>query len=478
MSTTVVMPPLGESVLEGTVGKWLVEEGQRIERDQPVVEILTDKTDSEIPAPTGGVVLKLLVREGEIVPIGGKLLEIDESAQAGAAPAAAAKKQPATRESASAASASESEAGGGGRSKAAAASPPEPSATASASAAPSDHGEARAPAATPAVRKLAREMDIDLSKVEGTGQGGVITRDDVLRSGGGGSNGGGHPAGSTRPATPPPAPAARTSSSGATLAAVAPAGLAEALKVLGGQSAFKVPAYSPQPGDKVVPFTRRRRIIADHMVYSKLASPHVVTFAECDLHKTSALRDKHKDALKKEGINLTFLAFVAAACTRALREFPVMNSRILEDAFVQLRDVNIGIAVETDEGLVVPVIRKADELRVRGVARAIDEIATKARDGKLVPDDLANKTFSISNPGRKGNLVGGAIISQPNVGILRIGEIKKRVVVVDLDGTDTITIHPVMYMALSYDHRIVDGVVANGFLFRVSELLESGDFEI
>ncbi|MDQ3034607.1 MAG: 2-oxo acid dehydrogenase subunit E2, partial [Myxococcota bacterium] len=268
-------------------------------------------------------------------------------------------------------------------------------------------------------------------------------------------------------------------SPGAQLAmGAAPAGLHEALRVLGGQSSFKVPAYTPQPGDKVVPFSRRRRIIADHMVYSKLASPHVVTFAECDLHKTSTLRDKHKDALKKEGVSLTFLAFVSAAVARALREFPVMNARILEDAFVQHRAVNLGIAVETPEGLVVPVIRDADELRVRGIARAIDEIAVKARDGKLVPDDLAGKTFSISNPGRKGNLVGGAIISQPNVGILRIGEIKKRVVVIDHDGQDTIAIHPVMYMALSYDHRVVDGVVANGFLFRVSELLEGGDFEI
>jgi 2-oxoglutarate dehydrogenase E2 component (dihydrolipoamide succinyltransferase) len=155
-----------------------------------------------------------------------------------------------------------------------------------------------------------------------------------------------------------------------------------------------------------------------------------------------------------------------------------MNARILEDAYVQLHAVNLGIAVETEEGLVVPVIRNADELRVRGLARAIDEVATKSRDGKLAPDDLAGKTFSISNPGRKGNLVGGAIISQPNVGILRIGEIKKRVVVVEHDGMDTMAIHPVMYMALSYDHRIVDGVVANGFLFRVNELLEKGEFEL
>jgi 2-oxoglutarate dehydrogenase E2 component (dihydrolipoamide succinyltransferase) len=443
MSTTVVMPPLGESVLEGTVGKWLVQEGQRVDRDQPVVEILTDKTDSEIPAPNSGLIVKLLAREGDTVPVGGKLFEIDESASAMAERKAA----------------------------------PVAVIPAAAIVPPANTEPGRA---SPAVRKLARDMDIDLQAVSGSGQGGVITREDILHAAQGTPNG----QSGVRPT--PETATARTTSPGTTPAAIqpmalpgtAPAGLYEALRVLGGQSAFKVPPYQPQPGDKVVPFSRRRRIIADHMVYSKLSSPHVVTFAECDLHKTSALRDKHKDVLKKEGVNLTFLAFVTAAVARALRDYPVMNARILEDAFVQHRDVNLGIAVETNEGLVVPVIRNADELRVRGLARAIDEMATKARDGKLVPDDLAGKTFSISNPGRKGNLVGGAIISQPNVGILRIGEIKKRVVVVDHDGQDTIAIHPVMYMALSYDHRVVDGVVANGFLFRVNELLEAGLFEI
>jgi 2-oxoglutarate dehydrogenase E2 component (dihydrolipoamide succinyltransferase) len=203
-----------------------------------------------------------------------------------------------------------------------------------------------------------------------------------------------------------------------------------------------------------------------------------VTFAECDLQKTHLLREANKDALKKEGVGLTFLSFVTAAVARALREFPVMNSRVLDDAYVQLGDVNLGLAVETNRGLVVPVIRNADMLKVRGLAKGIDELAKRARDGLLTPDDVSGGTFSISNPGKKGNLVGGAIISQPNVGILRIGEIKKRVVVLDQDGADVMAIHPVMMMALSYDHRVVDGVVANGFLFRVNELLEAGQFDI
>ena len=429
MTTTVKMPPLGESVLEGTVGKWLVREGQRIEREQPVVEILTDKTDSEIPAPVGGVVVKILAVEGTTVLVGGDLAIIDETASASVdAPAAAA---------------------------------PAPVAT------PVLEAKA-APPASPATRKLAREMGVDLASVEGSGRGGVVLHEDVLR--------GAAPAPvAAAPAPLPPSPI-RPSSAGAVAGFTG--ALPEVFKILNGQGNFKLPPYNPAPGDKVVPFNRRRRIIADHMVFSKMTAPHVVTFAECDLHKTHLLREKNKDALKKEGIGLTFLSFVAAACARALRENPSLNARVLEDSYALLHDINLGIAVETPEGLVVPVVRNADELRVRGLARAIDQVAERARSGNLVPDDLANKTFTISNPGRKGNLVGGAIISQPNVGILRIGEIKKRPVVVERDGEDVIAIHPVMFMALSYDPRIVDGVAATNFLFRVSEILEQGDFDI
>lgn len=341
---------------------------------------------------------------------------------------------------------------------------------------------AEPPSASPATRKLARELGVDLATVKGTGAHGLITQDDVTRAA---APVAAAPVAAPAPVAPlaPPRAAAfpvgaMSPSSAGIVASVAPSGLNETMRVLGGTAAFKVPPYTPAPGDKVVPFSRRRRIIADHMVFSKLASPHVVTFAECDLHKTSVLRDQHKDALKKEGVNLTFLSFVTAAVAKALREIPALNARVLEDAYVVLKDINLGIAVETDEGLIVPVIRRADELTVKGLARAIDDVANKARTGDLTPDDLAGKTFSISNPGRKGNLVGGAIISQPNVGILRIGEIKKRVVVVERDGEDTMAIHPVMYMALSYDHRIVDGVAANNFLFRVNEILSLAQFDL
>ena len=423
MATTVKMPPLGESVLEGQVGKWLVREGQRIEREQPVVEILTDKTDSEIPAPVGGVVLKILAAEGSAVAVGGDLLLIDETASASSGSPAPA------------------------QAPAAAPTPAAPAAVSAPSAPPASPLTAPAspgspPVGTPHERLRARELGVDVRSVIGSGRGAV--------------------------APPPAAPAPLA----------LPGALPELFKVLGGQGHFRLPPYQQASGDKIVPFDRRRRIIADHMVYSKMTSPHVVTFSECDLQKTHLLREKHKDALKKEGVNLTFLAFVAAATARVLRENPVLNARVLDDAYALLGDINLGIAVETPKGLVVPVVRRADELRVRGLARAIDGIAERARTDSLSPDDLAGKTFTISNPGRKGNLVGGAIISQPNVGILRIGEIKKRPVVVERDGEDVIAIHPVMYMALSYDHRIVDGVAANNFLYRVTELLQNGEFEI
>jgi len=438
MTTTVTMPQLGESVVEGTIGKWLVKEGDRVTRDQPVVEVLTDKADSEVPSPVAGVVTKLLAQEDEVVRVGAGLCVIDES---GAAAAASRPSTPPKAASADARPEIMPAAPASPRVQPAAPLSERPPAPARSTPAGGPAAIATA-AASPSMRKLAREQGIDLSSVKGR---------DL------------HGAPSTALAAPekPAAPQ-----------------VANVPGPTGKKSAFQVPPYTQRPGDQIIPFSRRRRIIADHMVYSKLTSPHVVAVAETDLHETAKLRDKHKDQAKKEGVGLTYLAFVCAATVKALREYRELNARVLDDAYVLLRDINLGVAVDTPDGLVVPVIKNADDLTVRGIARAIDELAVKARDGKLTPDDLAGKTFTVSNPGKRGNLHGGAIISQPNVGILRIGEIKKRVVVVERDGEDQMVIHPVMYMSLSYDHRIVDGVNANGFLYRVSELLEKGEFEI
>lgn len=441
----VVMPQLGESVAEGTVTQWHVKPGDYVKQEQPLLEVATDKADSEVPSPSSGVIASIDAAEGDIIATGGLLCKIDETASAPADDGGS---------SASKQDESEDEASG---------------------------GQGAAPLSSPATRKLAREKEVDLSNVQGTGDRGRITREDVERA-------------ATAPPVPPSmppslpgAPPSRgTSYDGSRSGSGRPSADADEIAALMnavpapgvGYRSYKVPPYRERPGDEIVPFNRRRRITADHMVYSQSVSPHVVTVAEIDLYATSKLRDQHKGAFKKEGVSLTFLTFVVAAVTKALRETPSLNARVLDDAYVLLKDINVGIAIDTPAGLLVANIKNTDKLSLRGIAMSIQEVAGRARDGKITADDLMGTTFTVSNPGRKGNLFGGAIISQPNVGILRVGEIKKRPVVVNVDGDDQIAIHPVMYSALSYDHRIVDGVEANGFLWRIADVLSNAEFEI
>ena len=425
----LTMPSLGESVLEGTITKWLVREGDFVTRGQAVVSVATDKADTEVPSPEAGRIVRILAAEDATLKVGEPLCEIDTSATEGA-PA------------------------------------PEPKEAKAENAAPPQ--AAAPPPASPAVRKAALEHEVDLSRIEGSGERGRVTKEDVLRAAQGAAAPQAMPAPAAAPAYVPAAP------SGTSLF---PGGELPVANV--GFRAYKVPPYRPQPGDEVVPFTRRRRLTADHMVYSKLTAPHVMTVAEVDLHRVMKLREANKDRYRKEGVPLTVLSFVCAAAVRALREYPTMNARVLEDSYVVLKDINLGIAVDAPQGLVVPNIKRADLLSLRGLAKSIDELARRARDGKITADDLANGSFSISNPGLKGNLFGGAIIAQPNVGILRMGEIQKRVVVVEgPDGDDQMVIRPVMYVALSYDHRIIDGVLANSFLWRFVEILEKAEIEV
>ncbi|MCC7534569.1 MAG: 2-oxo acid dehydrogenase subunit E2 [Deltaproteobacteria bacterium] len=444
MSTVVTLPHLGESVVEGTVLKWLVAVGDLVARDQPLVEIGTDKTDTEVVAPASGRVVSLAIAEGQTARVGATLATIDETARVDAPALALAGPAPALAGPAPA------PAGAAPATSAASPAAPRPEAASAPAAAPAPAAPAAPPRASPAVRKLAHESGVALGDVAASGLGGRITAEDVRRAAEPA------PARATAPRDEAPSPSPQAPATGDRA------------------SAFVLPPYASRPGDQVVPFSRRRRIIADHMVFSKRVSPHVLTVAEVDMHAAHTLREAHKATFQAEGIPLTFLAFVAAATARALREFPLLNSRVLDDAYVMLKEIHLGIAVETDDGLIVPVVRNADELTLRGIARAIDDVAQRARKGKLGPDDLAGKTFTLSNPGRKGNLFGAAIISQPNVAILRIGEIRKRVVVVEHDGQDLMAIHPVMHLALSYDHRIVDGFAANSFLWRLRDLLERG----
>lgn len=475
MSINLVMPSLGESVIEGTITKWLVHEGDVVAREQPVVSVATDKADSDVPAPQGGRILKILAAEGATVKVGEPLCEIEASGASlppnrpanPTVPAPppegmSARSEPppaprlATPPPAKPAPAERS------------ARPAAPTREETVSAATGDNnGTGRS---SPVVRKLALEHGVNLDQIEGSGARGRVTREDVMRA---------------AEAQTPHAPSSPRGANEATIHGVTDPDLA-ALLSTGvkfpapniGYGAYKVPPYRPKDGDQVVPFTRRRRLTADHMVYSKLTAPHVVTVAEIDLYKTSKLREENKDRYKKEGVPLTMLSFVCTAIVRALREFPAINARVLDDSYVLLKDVNLGIAVDAPDGLIVPNIKRADELSLRGLAKAIDDVARRARDGKITADDLAGCTFSVSNPGIKGNLFGGAIIAQPNAAILRMGEIKKRVVVVEVDGQDTMVVHPVMYVALSYDHRIIDGVLGNSFLYRVREILEKAEFEV
>src|SRR5262245_10459575 len=440
MSVAVELPALGESVVEGTISRWLVKEGDRVELDQPLVEVTTDKVDAEIPSPAAGVIEKILAREGETVAVGARLALIDPAGEArpaaGRAPAreAAAPARPEPRPVAA-----------------------EPGPPASARAA----SEA-APRATPVARRMAEQAGLDLGSIEASGASGRVTRADVERS--------------ARAAAAPPKAAGR----GAAEAAPAPAPRprrSAARAAEPGRPAYL--EYQLQPGDKVTPMSPLRRLVAEHMVVSKRVSPHVGAVAEVDLGDVVRVRDAHKDEFRAaHGFPLSFLPFVVHACVRALREYPSLNASVLEDAIVEKQAIHVGIAVETEKGLVVPVVRHADRLSLAGLAEAVEDLARRARSKQISPDELKGGTFTVSNPGRDGNLFGFAIINQPQVGILRMGEVVKRPVIRTIGGEDAIAIRPIMYLALSYDHRAVDGAPANAFLHRIRELLEEAEFDL
>ena len=395
MSIPVVLPALGESVVEGTVSRWLVAEGDRVELDQPICEVTTDKVDAEIPAPATGVVEKILALEEAVVEVGAELAIIDDRPSAGA---------------------------------------PDPT------------------RATPVARRMAEQASIPLAEVEGTGAAGRVTKADVLSH--------------ALPSPAPPRSQTARQTAPETVVATATPPLPQ-LKI------------DLEEGDRVVRMTPQRKMTAAHMVYSKATSPHVGTVAEVDLGNVATLRNLHgADFKQRNGTSLTYLPFVAHAVVRALREVPALNASVAGDAIVERAGIHLSFAVETEKGLLVPVVRHADRLSLVGLALAIDELSRRARDRQLGPDDLRGGTFTVSNPGRKGNLYGFAIINQPQVGILRMGELVKRPVVRSVAGEDAIVVRPTMHLALSYDHRAVDGAGANGFLFRIRELLEAGEFEL
>jgi len=432
----VIMPQMGESIAEGTVSRWLKKVGDPVKRDEPILEISTDKVDAEIPAPASGVLAEIKVPEGETVEVQTvvAVLETDQGAPV---------------------SAPDSGDGAGAGSDAAPAAEPPPSpspAPAAALAAP-----ARTPAAAPAttaderlrqrstplVRKMAAEHGVDLSQVTGTGHAGRVTKKDLLsflESG---------PAPASAPAAAPPSTAA-------------PSG------------PVVHPTVEAWAGDRVEPMSKIRKLTADHMVLSRRTSAHVTSFYEIDFTRIAALRQAHKAAYLNRGARLTYMAFIIKAVADNLRTHPILNASVSGDSIIYRRPVNIGVAVALDWGLIVPVIRDADDLSLAGIAKAVVDLAERARSKRLNPDEVQRGTFTITNPGVFGSYIGTPIINQPQVGILGVGAIEKRPKVLTLDdGQDVIAIRTMSMFSISYDHRIVDGADADRFMADLKRDLET-----
>jgi pyruvate dehydrogenase E2 component (dihydrolipoamide acetyltransferase) len=461
----VVMPQMGVSVSEGTITRWLKQEGEQIEADEPLLEISTDKVDTEVPSPASGTLTQILVQEGETVDVGTKLGQIGGSATAEAPAQESAPESEAAQEPATAEAAAEADAASPAETPAPTA--PEPSAAPPAAPAPSGNGKAFV---SPVVARIASEHGVDPSQVPGTGSGGRVTKKDILafvESAGAQQQ----PQQQEAPAAPEPEPAQAEAP-----AAPAPAPAMEPAPPPKPPAPAPVAAGETLPGETVEPITAMRRGIAEHMRRSLDTAAHVTSAIEVDFSRIVAVRDR----LKKEyqaayGVNPTYLAFVAKASVETLRDYPYVNAEMRGDSIVTRNFVNLGIAVELAEGkgLIVPVIRNAEGLNLLGLARAIAEIAAKARNKQLVPDDVQGGTFTITNPGGYGTFHGTPVISQPQSAILGTYALVKRPWVVEDElGKDVIAIRPLMNITLTYDHRLVDGALAGRFLRDLRERLE------
>jgi pyruvate dehydrogenase E2 component (dihydrolipoamide acetyltransferase) len=453
----VVMPQMGVSVSEGTITKWLKQEGDAIEPDEALLEISTDKVDTEVPSPAGGVVQKIMAQEGETVPVGTKIAVIAPEGEAGEAPTEA----PPELATAQAAEASATAAGAEGETptdekvEEAAPAPaieePEPER------APESDGDGRPEGkfVSPVVARIASEHGVDVSQVEGTGRGGRVTKKDILKFIESGA-----PAREAAPAAAP---------TEAPEAPEAPAKPTEPARA----------AAPAEAGETVEPMSAMRKGIAEHMRRSLDTAAHVTTTFEVDLSKVVAIREGLKrEYEQRHGVKLTYLAFIARATVDAIGTWPWMNAELRGDSIVVKNYVNLGIAValEGGKGLIVPVIKNAEDLNLLGMARAIQDVADRARTKKLVPDDVQGGTFTITNPGGYGAIHGTPIISQPQVGILDVEAMVKRPVVIeDGAGKDAIAIRPMMNLCLAYDHRLVDGAYAAQFMRDVKTNLQTWD---
>jgi len=419
MASEVLMPQMGESIAEGTIVRWIKKVGDAVDRDEPLFEISTDKVDAEIPAPSAGVVLEIRVKEGETVPVNSVVALIGEKGEQPSAASAGAP-APATADTPAEAAAPAPNA---------ARAPAGPTPAASTPATPATTVETlRRTKSSPVVRKIAAERGIDITQLQGTGISGRVTKKDIL---------------SHVETAPAAAPAVR----------------------LGTPS---IAAFAPGENVRIEKMSVMRKKIAEHMVYSMATSPHVYSVYEVDFHRISKLRDKLKGEYEAAGARLTFTSFIAAATVDAIRQFPFVNASLDGDNIIYKRDINLGIAVALDNGLLVPVIRNADERNLLGLSRAIADLAARARAKKLNPEEVQGGTFTITNPGIFGALYGLPVINQPQVAILGVGSIDKRPVVID----EAIAVRPVCHLTLGYDHRLIDGAAAGQFLAYLKERLE------
>jgi pyruvate dehydrogenase E2 component (dihydrolipoamide acetyltransferase) len=444
MPTDIVMPQMGESIFEGTITKWLKKPGDKVQRDEPLFEISTDKVDAEIPAPASGILQEIKVVEGNTVPVNtvvGTIASDGESAAPAAAPSKASAPLPVSP------------------AKPPSSAPSTPAVAPPATAEPAHQEPAREEEdeharSSPLVRKIAREHNVNLSQVPGTGIGGRITKQDIMAF-----------LEKPSPAAGAPAVSARASAPAISSSAPPPRPIA--------------PAAAVFPGD-IVPMTQMRKIIAQRMIESRRTSAHVHCMFEVDITRIVQLRNKTKSAFEqRHGARLTFMPFFVRAVIIGLQQFPIVNASIEAENIRYHRHVNVGIAVALDWGLIVPVLKNADELNFLGLQRGIFDLGERSRSKKLKPEEVEGSTFTVTNPGQFGAVFGLPIINQPNSAILGVGGITKApLVVTDNDGNDSIAIRSVVHLTLGYDHRLIDGAVADQFMAFVKKTLENWSEEV
>jgi len=455
MAAEVIMPQMGESIAEGTITKWLKKVGDPVKRDEPIFEISTDKVDAEIPSPVAGTLLEIKVPEGQTVAINTIVAMIGE---AGEKPASAPAAAPAPAAAAPVPATLKPEAKPEPRPAPAPAPPPPPAAPApappiSATGRVESFEERVRQRSSPLVRKIAAEHGVQIGEIEGTGIHSRVTKNDILSY----------------------IENRKTGAAAPAVAAAAPASVPAAEP-----SAPSRPALATTDRDEVVAMSKIRKITAENMTLSKRTSAHVTTVFHVDYTNVARLRDQNKQAfLAKNGVKLTYLPFIFRSVIQALKEFPQVNASIDGDNIVYHKDVHLGMAVALDWGLIVPVIKNADEKSILGLARATQDLAERARSKRLKPEEIQGGTFTVTNPGMFGSLFGTPIIPQPQVAILGVGTIEKRpVVVADEQGNDALGIRTVGYLALSFDHRLIDGADADKFMASVKKTLEKGEFDL